>query len=63
MKKEATAVLTAAKKLWTNGPLWNALGSTMYGVNSLLLLVLVSRACGVETAGVFGISFTTAQLL
>lgn len=45
------------------GPVWNAAGSTMFGLNSMLLLVLVSRVCGVETAGVFSLAFSTAQLL
>lgn len=46
-----------------SGPFWNALGSTMYGANSVLLLTLVNRCLGVEASGVFGIAFTTAQLL
>ena len=45
------------------GSLWNALGSTMYGFNSFLLLTSVNRFLGVEMSGVFGIAFTTAQLL
>lgn len=45
------------------GPVWNAAGSTMFGLNSLLVLVLVSRRCGVEATGVFSVSFSTAQLL
>lgn len=45
------------------GVLWNTLGSTMYGVNSFVMLALVSRVGTVEQAGAFGIAFTTAQLL
>ncbi len=45
------------------GSLWNALGSTMYGFNSFLLLTSVNRFLGVEMSGVFGIAFTTSQLL
>lgn len=45
------------------GVLWNALGSTMYGINSFVMLVLVSRIGTVEQAGYFGIAFTTAQML
>lgn len=45
------------------GLMWNALGSTMYGVNSFIMLALVSRIGTVEEAGYFGIAFTTAQLL
>jgi O-antigen/teichoic acid export membrane protein len=39
------------------------LGSLMYGVNSFVLLMLVSRQAGVEAAGIFGIAFTNAQML
>lgn len=35
----------------------------MYGLNSFLMLALVSRVGSVEEAGAFGIAFTTAQLL
>ncbi|MBE6968562.1 MAG: hypothetical protein E7442_00350 [Ruminococcaceae bacterium] len=45
------------------GALWNALGSTMYGANSFIMLALVSRVGTVEETGYFGIAFTTAQLL
>lgn len=45
------------------GTIWNTLGSTMYGVNSFVMLALVSRIGTVEQAGYFGIAFTTAQLL
>lgn len=47
----------------TNGAVWNALGSTMYGFNSFFMLALVSRIGSVEEAGAFGIAFTTAQLM
>ena len=45
------------------GALWNTLGSTIYGLNSFVMLALVSRIGTVEDAGEFGIAFTTAQLL
>lgn len=51
------------KALLQNGPLWNMLGSLMYGVNSFVLLMLVSRQAGVGAAGIFGITFTNAQML
>ena len=47
----------------SNGALWNMLGSTMYGINSFVMLALVSRIGSVDEAGAFGIAFTTAQLL
>lgn len=46
-----------------SGAVWNFLGSAMYGGNSLLMLVAVSRVSTVEQAGCFSIAFTTAQLL
>ena len=45
------------------GIFWNTLGSTMYGLNSFLMLALVSRVGTVEETGAFGIAFTTAQLM
>lgn len=45
------------------GFFWNTLGSTMYGLNSFLMLALVSRVGTVEETGAFGIAFTTAQLM
>ena len=46
-----------------SGIFWNTLGSTMYGLNSFLMLALVSRVGTVEETGAFGIAFTTAQLM
>lgn len=46
-----------------HGALWNTVGSAMYGVNSFVMLALVSRIGTVEQAGYFGIAFTTAQIL
>lgn len=45
------------------GTIWNTLGSTMYGVNSFLMLALVGRIGTIEQTGYFGIAFTTAQLM
>ena len=47
----------------SKGIFWNTLGSTMYGLNSFLMLALVSRVGTVEETGAFGIAFTTAQLM
>lgn len=54
-------VMNHAKNI--KGSVWNALGSTMYGLNSFIMLALVSRVGTVEEAGCFAIAFTTAQLL
>ena len=45
------------------GVIWNTLGSGMFAANSVLLLLIVSRLCGVAAVGDFGIAFTTAQIL
>lgn len=50
-------------KNFLKGTIWNTLGSTMYGINSFIMLALVSRVGTVEEAGYFGIAFTTAQLM
>ena len=46
-----------------NGTIWNALGSTMFGINSFVMLTMVSRTCTVAQTGAFSIAFTTAQML
>ena len=45
------------------GTVWNALGSTMWGAQSFIMLTLVSRVASVEQVGWYGIAFTTAQIL
>lgn len=46
-----------------SGPVWNALGSGMYAATTFLLLFFVSRRCGADSAGIFSVAFTNAQLL
>lgn len=43
--------------------LWNMIGSVSYSASSFLYLLVVTRLCGVETAGFFSLSYATAQLL
>lgn len=45
------------------GVFWNILGSSMYGINSFIMLAMVSRFGTIEQTGSFGIAFTTAQIL
>ncbi len=45
------------------GVVWNMLGSAMFGASSVLLLALVSQTTNEAQAGVFSVSFSTAQLL
>lgn len=51
------------KKQRVSGVIWNALGSLMWGVQSFIMLLMVSRFGSMEQVGAFGIAFTTAQLL
>ena len=39
------------------------IGSSVYSGSSILYLMIVSRICGVETAGFFSLCYATAQLL
>lgn len=45
------------------GAIWNTIGSSMYGINSFIMLAMVSRFGTIEQTGSFGIAFTTAQIL
>jgi O-antigen/teichoic acid export membrane protein len=45
------------------GILWNALGSTMFAANTLVMVVVVSRTSSIDTVGCFGIALAIAQLL
>ena len=44
------------------GVIWNVLGSVANASASIVLLLVVTRICGTETAGVFSIAFVTAQM-
>ena len=61
MKGIASIVFMQSER--KKGIFWNSLGSTIYGVNSFLMLTVVGRICSVEETGGFGIAFTTAQLM
>ncbi len=43
--------------------IWNAMGSTLNAVNSLIFLIVVTRINGVKEAGIFTIGYATACLL
>ena len=45
------------------GVVWNVLGSVANASASVVLLLVVTRICGTETAGIFSIAFVTAQML
>ncbi len=42
---------------------WNMVGSVCYSVSSFYYLMLVTRVCGVDLAGLYSLAFSTAQLL
>jgi O-antigen/teichoic acid export membrane protein len=39
---------------------WNSAGSTAFAANSVLMSLFVTRVCGIEVAGVFGVSWAIA---
>lgn len=46
-----------------NNIIWNAIGSTIYSLISLFLMIIVTRVNGLEEAGIFTYSFSTACIL
>ena len=50
-------------RLHRRGVVWNALGSAMFSLNTVVLVVAVSRTSDVDTVGFFGITLAIAQLL
>ncbi|NLG10061.1 MAG: oligosaccharide flippase family protein, partial [Coriobacteriaceae bacterium] len=60
---ETSTTITPKGTTPLRNSVWNALGSTMLGLNTFILLMLVSRFFDVATVGAFGIALTTAQLL
>jgi O-antigen/teichoic acid export membrane protein len=46
-----------------NKTLWFSLGSIMFTLTSMLMLMVVSRVSGVQAVGEFGISYAVVQLL
>lgn len=43
--------------------IWNMMGSTLYSLTSVILMLSVTRVLGMESAGIFQIAFTTGQLM
>lgn len=42
--------------------LWNAVGGMLNAGQSVFLLIVITRACGLEAAGIFSIAFATGNL-
>ena len=47
----------------TEGTLWYSLGSMMFALNSMLMLMMVSRVAGVQATGEFAIAYAISYLL
>ena len=43
--------------------IWNTIGLTLYAIVSLILLIIVKRINGMDTAGVFTYAFSLSSLL
>ncbi len=43
--------------------IWNVIGSTLNGFNSMFFMIIISRINGTDTAGVFTLLFSVANLL
>ncbi len=52
-----------AKKIEKNGMLWNASYGMLLAVQSVVLLMIIKRMCGLEAAGVFSIANANASLM
>lgn len=46
-------------KLWKNDVLWNAVGSLVYALASMVLAFAVIRLAGARDGGIFGFGFST----
>ncbi len=42
---------------------WNSVGGMLNAGQSVLILIVITRACGLEAAGIFSIAYATANLL
>ena len=50
-------------KLFKKNFLWNMLGSTLNGFNSLFFMIIITRINGVDDAGIFSLSFSLVCLI
>ena len=46
----------------TGNFIWNAVGGMLNAGQSVFLLIIITRICGLETAGIFSIAFATGNL-
>lgn len=53
---------TGLKRQDAGNFLWNAVGGVLNAGQSVFLLIVITRACGLEAAGIFSIAFATGNL-
>lgn len=53
---------TVLKRQDTGNFLWNAVGGVLNAGQSVFLLIVITRVCGLEAAGIFSIAFATGNL-
>ncbi len=51
------------KKSESGNYLWNSIGGMLNAGQSVIILMVITRACGLEDAGIFSIAYATANLL
>ena len=56
-------LFTAPEKAESNGYIWNTLSGLIMAGQSVLLLIIITRVCGLNTAGVFSIAYAIANLM
>ncbi len=53
---------TGRQQAETGNFIWNAVGGMLNAGQSVFLLIIITRICGLETAGIFSIAFATGNL-
>lgn len=55
--------LLKSKNIEHDSYLWNLIGSGLNAIQSVIMLILITRACGLTDAGIFSIAYANAMLL
>ena len=56
-------LFTSPEKAESGGYIWNTLSGLIMAGQSVLLLIIITRICGLKTAGVFSIAYAIANLM
>ncbi len=56
-------LFTSTEKAESAGYIWNTLSGLIMAGQSVLLLIVITRVCGLKTAGVFSIAYAIANLM